>query len=257
MNFFKRILNKIESNANSKKHDDSDAIFSLTSASISIEDKLDLQFSGFAGLCIKVIDGAVFKDTIKDCTDLLNVSKDEFKFDYKIFKDYYNYLWIIITGKDLTITHSDVITNAAAGLSSAGDIVEENGFAEQILAAVFKFKFLDKNIDLQNSIAATPTTYSSSADYNEKNGYNVIYQDKDENNPNNISMSSNRQNRYDNDKNLYLIYNYKTNNFYPYIPSDNQQRDTTKELQTISILKSLISVENDFSKWFPIKDIPF
>ncbi len=60
-----------------------------------------------------------------------------------------------------------------------------------------------------------------------------------------------------NDKNLYLIYNYKTNNFYPYIPFGNYKRDTTKELQTFSILKSLISVESDFSKWFPIKDIPF
>ena len=90
----------MESDANSAKHDDSDAIFSLTSASVSIEEKLGLQFSGSAALCVKIIDGVIFKNTIKDCTDLLNVSKDEFKFDYKIFTDSYNYLWIIITGKN-------------------------------------------------------------------------------------------------------------------------------------------------------------
>lgn len=246
----------MESDANSSKHDDSDSIFSLTSASIAIEEKLGLQFSGSAALCVKIIDGAIFKNTIKDCTDLLNVSKDEFKFDYKIVTDSYNYLWIIITGEELP-THSDVITNVAAGLSSTGDIIEENGFSEQILSVVFKFIFLDQN----QSLKFTETTMSSPK-YIEKNGSNFIMEEK--NNGQNddvrsygsIKKYSNKIN-YSNNNKMYLIYNYKTNNFYPYIPNDNQQRNTTKELQTLSILKSFISMENDFSKWFPIKDIPF
>jgi hypothetical protein len=246
----------MESDANSSKHDDSDSIFSLTSASVSIEEKLGLQFSGSAALCVKIIDGGIFKNTIKDCTDLLNVSKDEFKFDYKIVTDSYNYLWIIVTGEELT-THSDVITNVAAGLSSTGDIIEENGFSEQILSVVFKFIFLDQN----QSLNFTETTMSS-PEYIEKNGSNFIMEEK--NNSQNddvhiydsIKKYSNNIN-YSNNNKMYLIYNYKTNNFYPYIPNDNQQRNTTKELQTLSILKSFISVENDFSKWFPIKDIPF
>ena len=246
----------MESDANSSKHDDSDSIFSLTSASISIEEKLGLQFSGSAALCVKIIDGAIFKNTIKDCTDLLNVSKDEFKFDYKIVTDSYNYLWIIITGEELT-THSDVITNVAAGLSSTGDIIEENGFSEQILSVVFKFIFLDQN----QSLNFTETTMSS-PEYIEKNGSNFIMEEKnnsqndDVHSYDSIKKYSNNIN-YSNNNKMYLIYNYKTNNFYPYIPNDNQQRNTTKELQTLSILKSFISVENDFSKWFPIKDIPF
>ena len=246
----------MESDANSSKHDDSDSIFSLTSASISIEKKLGLQFSGSAALCVKIIDGTIFKNTIKDCTDLLNVSKDEFKFDYKIDKDSYNYLWIIITGKELQ-THSDVITNVAAGLSSTGDILEENGFSEQILSVVFKFIFLDQN----QSLNFTETTMSS-PEYIEKNVSSFIMEEKN-NSQNDDVLSYNSIKKYGNNINyrnnnkMYLIYNYKTNNFYPYIPDDNQQRNTTKELQTFSILKSFISVENDFSKWFPIKDIPF
>jgi PspAB-like protein len=241
LRFFKRLLNRIESDTNSAKHGDSDAIFSLTSASISIEEKLGLQFSGIAALCVKIIDGIVFKNTIKDCTDLLDVSKDEFKFEYKTFNDSYNYLWMIIAGKDMTAIHSDVITNVAAGLSSTGDIIEENGFADQILSAVFKFKFSD----------------TFSADYDEnKKLESIIENGQNDNNISN-SMNNNNRNINNNKKNLYLIYNYKTNNFYPYIPLDNQKRDTTIELQVLSILKSLISVESDFSKWFPIKDIPF
>ena len=101
-----------------------------------------------------------------------------------------------------------------------------------------------------------------SPEYIEKNG--IQFHNGRKNNSQNddvhsydsIKKYSNNIN-YSNNNKMYLIYNYKTNNFYPYIPNDNQQRNTTKELQTLSILKSFISVENDFSKWFPIKDIPF
>ncbi|MBA3977979.1 MAG: hypothetical protein H0X50_07300 [Nitrosopumilus sp.] len=220
MKFFKRLLNKIESEtaASNAKHDDSDAIFSLASASLLLEEKLGLKFSKTAALCIKIINGGLFKNTINDCTGLLDVSKEEFKFDYKIFTDSFDYLWIIINGKDLP-TNSDIITNVAAALSSTGDIIEEHGFSNQILSAIFQFKFFDIH--------------------------------------NNSTINYKNDNSYNNKKNLYLIYNYKTNNFYPYIPIDNVYRDASKELQVLSILKSVISVEEDFSKWFPIKGIPF
>jgi hypothetical protein len=219
LKFFKRLLNKIETESvYSEKYDDSDAIFSLTSASLLMEEKLGLQFSRTAALCIKIISGGLFKNTINDCTTLLDVSKDEFQFDYRVFTDSYDYLWIIINGNDLP-HDSDIITNVAAGLSATGDIIEEHGFSGQILSAVFQFKFLDKS--------------------------------------DNVNTHSKNNIKYNSKKNLYLIYNYKTNNFYPYIPIGNSDRDTSKELQAISILKSVISVEDDYSKWFPIKDIPF
>jgi hypothetical protein len=219
LKFFKRLLNKIETESvSNEKYDDSDAIFSLTSASLLVEEKLGLKFSRTAALCIKIINGGLFKNTINDCTSFLDVSKGEFKFDYRVFTDSYDYLWIIINGNELP-HDSDIITNVAAALSSTGDIIEEHGFSGQILSAIFQFEFLDSS----NNVNAT---HKNNANYNSK-------------------------------KSLYLIYNYKTNNFYPYIPIGNSDRDTSKELQAISILKSVISVEDDYSKWFPIRDIPF
>jgi hypothetical protein len=240
----------------SAKNDDSDAIFSLTSASLVIEEKLGLQFSGTASLCVKIINGTHFRNTIKDCTDLLNVSKEEFKFDFKIIIDSYNYLWIIINAKDLAI-NSDEIINVAATLSSTGDIIEENGFSEQIFSVIFKFKFLDNNSDSQKSSTDT-LNLSVEKETNDRTSVEEGKEGKNQENSNsNRYAISTKNNNYNNNKNLFLIYNYKTNNFYPYIPLDDNQRDTSKELQVISILKSLISIENDFSKWFPIKDIPF
>jgi hypothetical protein len=221
LKFFKRLLNKIDSDINTKKQDDSDIIFSLTSASISIEEKLGLQFSGSAAFCVKGINGSLFQSTIKDCTDLLDVSKIEFKFNYRTFADPYDYLWFIITSSDIQ-TKSETITNIAAGLSSIGDIIEENGFEDQILSAIFKYNFGNRVSFFEDS----------EKKFTSKN------------------------------KNLYLIYNYKTNNFYPYIPliennNNKHQRDTTSELQTLSILKNLIEVETDITRWYPIYNIPF
>jgi hypothetical protein len=219
LKFFKRFLDKIGTETVSNgKHDDSDAIFSLTSTSLLIEEKLGLQFSRTAALCIKIINGGLFKNTINDCINLLDISMEEFNFDYKVFTDSYGYFWFIVYGKDLP-NKSDVMANVAAALSSIGDIIEEHGFSDQILSVVFQFKLPD--------------------------------------NGNNCDINYKSNIKYNNKKNLYLIYNYKTNNFYPYIPLGNAQRDTSRELQTISILKSVISIEGDYSKWFPIKDIPF
>jgi hypothetical protein len=250
LKFFRKLLDKFETGAfeeSNSKDDDSDAIFSLTSASLSIEEKLGLQFSGTAALCVKVINGSMFKNAIKDCTDLLNVSKNEFKFNFKIITDHYNYLWVIVNGEK-TMIHSDTITNVAAALSATGDILEENGFSEQILSAIFQFKLSDNSSDLEKVESDTQGDIENS----QNKGFNFTAEEE------NSQKSRYRYNNSNNNKiNMYLIYNYKTNNFYPYVPLDNIRRDTSREMQIISILKSLVSVENDFSKWFPIKDMPF
>ncbi len=206
MKFFKTLSNKIASEVATKR-DDSDAIFSLASASIEIGEKLNLNFSGTAALCIKIIDGDLFKNTIKDCTDFLKVSKEEFKFESKTVTDSYGYLWFIIYGSNLMIL-SDVITNVAAVISSLGETIEENGFAELILSAVFLFKSLKPDLDLQKIIS-------------DSNGKK--HQDFSR-------ATDNKEIDEADDKNyLYLVYNYKTNKFYPYIPLGNIARDTTRE----------------------------
>lgn len=232
MKFFKKILHNVKSDS-IRINDDSDAIFSLTSASVLMEEKLSMKFSGIASLCIKISNGSSFKTTIEDCKCLLDVSKHEFKYQFKTIIDSYDYLWFIIIGSDPVIS-SDSVTNAAATISSIGDIIEENGFTQQILATIFKFKFSSQNSTLDKW--SVETSQSMKKEFNE-------IEDKEEN----IKEK----------KDLYLIYNYKTNNFYPYLPINEMKRNTSLEMKIISILKDHVSVENDFSKWFPIKGIPF
>lgn len=212
--------------------DDSEAIFAMTSASLLLEEKLNIKFVNTGSLCIKIIHGSHFRNTIRDCDNLLNISKEEFNFDYKIFKDTFGYLWFIILGHGTTLKH-DNITNIAAAISSLGDIIEENGFTLQILSVIFKFEFLKNDSNwLESIVNPDEYLYTSS--------------DKSKNIRQNVNAMG-----------LYIIYNYKTNRFYPFIPTLRKSKDMSKEMKILSILKNSIPIENDFSKWFPIKDVPF
>ena len=56
----------------------------------------------------------------------------------------------------------------------------------------------------------------------------------------------------------YLIYNYKLDKFYPFVPINEQQkrRDHDKELKIMSAVRDELPVEKDMSNWYPIWNIP-
>ncbi|CAN5233371.1 hypothetical protein BH18THE2_BH18THE2_20150 [soil metagenome] len=56
----------------------------------------------------------------------------------------------------------------------------------------------------------------------------------------------------------YLIYNYKLDKFYPFVPISEQQkrRDHDKELKIMSAVGDELPVEKDLSNWYPIWNIP-
>jgi hypothetical protein len=58
----------------------------------------------------------------------------------------------------------------------------------------------------------------------------------------------------------YLIYNYKIDKFYPFVPINEQQkqRDHSEELKIMSALidEKKLPFEKDMSRWYPIWNIP-
>jgi hypothetical protein len=61
--------------------------------------------------------------------------------------------------------------------------------------------------------------------------------------------------------NQYLIYNYKLDKFYPFIPfslsSDSKQRDHDQEFKIMKEISDTIKIEENPSLWYPIWNIPF
>jgi len=192
LNFFFRRSKK--NPLNSKTN--SDAIFSLSSAYITLETKLGLKNTGRSAVSMKVVDGMYFSDMKEDIQRFLDASKTDFDLRYRTLTDSYGYLWVIIEGKHM----EDIL----AGVTAVGDMVEEKGFSDKLLAAIFEFS---SNIENNNSIQ-------------------------------------------------YLIYNYKRNNFYPFIPTGQKNRDTEQEMKILSAVAQEVKFEKDMAFWYPMWDLP-
>ncbi len=192
MNFFFRRSKKNPLNSKTK----SDAIFSLSSAYITLETKLGLKNTGRSAVSMKVVDGMYFSDMKEDIQRFLDASKTDFDLRYRTLTDSYGYLWVIIEGKHM----EDIL----AGVTAVGDMVEEKGFSDKLLAAIFEFS---SNIENNNSIQ-------------------------------------------------YLIYNYKRNNFYPFIPTGQKNRDTEQEMKILSAVGQEVKFEKDMAFWYPMWDLP-
>jgi hypothetical protein len=196
LNFFRRLRESIgTSGGGSKKREtDSDTISSLSSAYIALNTRLDLKSTGRSAICIKNVDLVPFGEMKHEIENFLDASKADFEITYRTIVDPYEYLWIIIMTKTLE--------DNVAAITSIGDTIEERGFSDKLLAAIFDF---------------------------------------------NDGSTAN-----------YLIYNYKLDKFYPFVPINEQQkrRDPDKELKIMSAVGDELPVEKDMSNWYPIWNIP-
>lgn len=54
----------------------------------------------------------------------------------------------------------------------------------------------------------------------------------------------------------YLIYNYKYNKFYPFVPTTRKNRSTEQEMQIMATIGNEVPFERDMSLWYPLWDLP-
>jgi hypothetical protein len=126
------------------------------------------------------------------------------------------------------ILEGKTIEEIVVALNTIGDIVHEKGFSRQLLAAVFELT----------------------------SGYGVS----------NNAFSNNNAFTADNNTNQYLIYNYKNDKFYPFVPlylpkgmvsGSGKKRNHEQELKIMAQIKDDLPCEKDANLWYPIWSIPF
>jgi hypothetical protein len=212
LSFFRKIRKSVYNSKNSNKpKTDSDAIFFLSSARITLETKLGLKPTGRCALTVKSTSGMYFDEMKNEIQRFLDISKPDFELEYQTVIDSYGYLWIILVGTSM----EDIL----AAITAVGDTIQEKGFSSQILASVFEFGEEHKPA------------------HTEKNNNNNYY------------SSSSRP---------YLIYNYKSNKFYPFVPFFGKRtRDTENEMRIMATLQDEIPFEKDMAVWYPLWDLPF
>ena len=135
----------------------------------------------------------------EDIRRFLGNLQPEFDLTWRTITDTYGYVWIVFEGKR--------IEDLLAGLTAVGDIVEERGFSDQLLAAVFEF-------------------------------------------------SSEREEEETTTRYQYLIYNYKRNNFFPFVPTEQKTRDNEQEMKLMAAIREEIPFEKDMTLWYPLWDLP-
>ncbi|MDQ3882852.1 MAG: hypothetical protein M3243_02220 [Thermoproteota archaeon] len=174
-------------------------MFSLSSAYITLEVKMGLKVTGRCALTFKTVSGTFFYEMEQDIRQFLGSLQPEFELTWRTTTDSYGYMWIIFEGKK--------IEDLLAGLTTVGDIVEERGFSDKLLAAVFEF-------------------------------------------------SSNREELARSTRQAYLIYNYKRNKFYPFVPTGEKTVDAEEQMKIMATIAEEIPVERDMTLWYPLWDLP-
>jgi len=109
-----------------------DRLFAISTAAVTLEASLGLQPEGSAGVCIKPMESSKYEAARAEIEDLLKVSFKESGTAYSIQKDEYNYIWVVLKDKDF----DDLVTN----IQMVCQILIEQGFGTQLLAAVYRFQ---------------------------------------------------------------------------------------------------------------------
>jgi hypothetical protein len=199
---FDRIKDRVARWANDESRvNDSDLIFSLSSSHIALDMKIGLVTTGRCVLVIKTSGGQYFREMEKEIKRFLDtMEREEYSsvdLHCDTITDNQGYLWIVLYGKRM----DDLLV----GVTAVGDLVNERGFSDQIIATAFQF-------------------------YNER----------------------------DNNQSYFIVYDYKSNKFYPFVPVDHTRkiRNNTEEMKIMETIADEIPFEKDRDLWHPLWDLP-
>lgn len=189
----------------------SDKLFAISTASITLESSLSLKPSGSAGICFKPLGATSYESARKEIEELLEFSSKETDTEFRMEKDEFNFLWAIFKDPHF----EDLVAN----IHLVSQTLEDRGFGEQILCAIYRF-------DSEPESGATGHSEKASG-------------------------------KAGSGKAVYWIYNFKQGTYYPFIPLSGKQRDTPFEFRLRAEMEREMPVEKNVEKWYPLWGIPF
>jgi len=122
------------------KRADLDRLFAIGGAAMSLEAGLDMRPTGRAGVCFKPIEAGEFERLVRDVEELLAATSADAGTTVSRHEDEYGFAWVVIDDPDL----EDLVTTTHVVSQS----MEERGFSERLLCAVFGFAGADGPFEL-------------------------------------------------------------------------------------------------------------
>ncbi|MCL4434288.1 MAG: hypothetical protein M1399_05900 [Actinobacteria bacterium] len=228
-----------------------DELFSLPTASITLQTAAGIMPTGKAGVCFKPPGGQPFEHILTEVEQLLRTGDNSGQAGsgahgdvggpggvgnqdgsevpdntygaassadlmVKQAADSYGYKWVIVEGGGI----DDIVTRVHMVHSS----ISENGWGEQLLCSLFSFAHSDKDVgdeadmDLDGSVPVLSPANSGHP--------------------------------------LYLVYLAKRGSFYPFAPVGKERRDTEMEMRVKALIDHDLPIEPDLDRWFPLWDMP-
>jgi hypothetical protein len=113
----------------------SEQLFAMSTASVTLQTKLDLQPAGVAGIVFRPVDSAYFREAEQELDQLLNLSGKETAVSVRRETDNFGFRWVIL--------QDQVFEDLVATIHMVSLTLTDKGFGDQLLAAVFRFNQLD------------------------------------------------------------------------------------------------------------------
>ena len=107
-------------------------LFGLSTAQITLETELDLKPTGSAAISFRPVSSGEFAQLQKEIDDLLKASTKDAPLTWRSEADSFGYQW--------TIVHSDDYANLITTIHMISRELQDSGFGEQLLAAIFQFR---------------------------------------------------------------------------------------------------------------------
>ena len=106
-------------------------LFAISTAQVTLAVKFDVNPTGKAGICFKPVESSYFDAAEAELKGLLDVASKESGSEIHSTKDAFDFRWVLI--------HDDNFEDLVATLHMVSQTLQEHGFGEQLLAAVFEF----------------------------------------------------------------------------------------------------------------------
>jgi hypothetical protein len=117
------------------KRADLDALFGIGDAATTLRAGLGMAPTGRAGVCFKEIEAAQFEALVRETEDLLRVAAPESGTTVTRRVDDHGFDWVVIEDPD--------VEDLATTTHMVSQSLEERGFSERLLCAVFGFRSED------------------------------------------------------------------------------------------------------------------
>ncbi len=108
-----------------------DRLFAIATAEIAMSARHGLTPSGRAGVCFRPISSSFFAEAERELKEMLQLGAQQTESNVQVTSDEYGFQWVIAEDKDF----SDLVNT----IYTVSLTLQEHGFEDQLLAAVFKF----------------------------------------------------------------------------------------------------------------------